>query len=341
VKDRRRLRGSRPLSNPILRGTILRDPGAPFERPRLDAEVLESRILPAREPWPIMRRAEDQTSPHVEVDGVRVPTFVYGTAWKEDETSRLVGLALDAGFRGIDTANQRRHYDEAAVGEAVAQAIGAGAVGRDDLFLQSKFTSIGGQDHRLPYDRDAPVSTQVEQSFASTLEHFGVDHLDSYVLHGPTTRHGLAAGDWECWRAMERLHASGRTRLLGVSNVALDQLEALVADAAVKPAIVQNRCFAVMGWDRAVRAFCRSHGILYQGFSLLTANPQVVNHPRTHELAHRYGAGPAQVIFRFAQQAGMIALTGTTSASHMKQNLEAYAFELEDEEVSEIERMLG
>jgi len=278
---------------------------------------------------------------YAEVNEVRVPTFIYGTAWKKDDTSRLTRLAIDAGFRGIDTANQPRHYDEAAVGEAISLAIGSGAIRREDLFLQTKFTPLGGQDHRLPYEGDAPVSKQVAQSFASSLQHFAVEYLDSYVLHGPTIRYGLAPDDWLIWRAMEVLHASGKTRLLGISNVAIDQLEALHAEASVKPAVVQNRCFASMGWDREVREFCKARGILYQGFSLLTANPGVLNHHRTHEMARKYGTGPAQVIFRFAQQAGMVALTGTTSAAHMKQDLEAYSFELEAGEISEIERLLG
>ena len=74
------------------------------------------------------------------IEGIRVPRFLYGTAWKEDETRRLTELAMRAGFRGIDTANQRRHYDEAAVGRAVAAAIEGGLVAREDLFLQTKFT---------------------------------------------------------------------------------------------------------------------------------------------------------------------------------------------------------
>src|SRR4051812_21026043 len=125
------------------------------------------------------------------IDGIRTPRFLYGTAWKEQETGRLTGLALRAGFRGIDTANQRRHYDEAAVGRAVAAAIEGVEVAREDLFLQTKFTFRPGQDHRLPYDPAAPIPVQVEQSFASSLEHLGAGVIDSYVLHGPTRRSGL------------------------------------------------------------------------------------------------------------------------------------------------------
>src|SRR5215210_3923113 len=197
---------------------------------------------------------------YLTIDGVRVPRFLYGTAWKEDQTERLTTLALRQGFRGIDTANQRRHYHEAAVGEAVAAAIGSGLVAQEDLFLQTKFTFRSEQDHRLPYDPSAPIPAQVEQSFASSLEHLGTGVIDSYVLHGPTGRSGLAPADWEAWRAMEAIHESGRARLLGVSNVTLEQLDGLCRQARVRPRFVQNRCYAARGWDRGVREFCAENG---------------------------------------------------------------------------------
>ncbi len=280
----------------------------------------------------VVERAPESTR-YVRVRDVRVPTLVYGTAWKEDETARLATMAIDAGFRGIDTANQRRHYFEAAVGEALASALAAGGLKREDVFLQTKFTYVDGQDHRLPYDPRAPLATQVGQSFASSLQHLGVDYLDSFVLHGPSTSRGLTAGDWETWQAMERLHEAGKTRLLGVSNVNLGQLDELCAGATTKPAIVQNRCFAAMGWDRAVRQFCNERDILYQGFSLLTANREALSDRRVHEIASRAGRTVPQVIFRFALQVGMSALTGTTSAAHMREDLGVYDFELQPDEV--------
>src|SRR5262245_38136920 len=201
-----------------------------------------------------------------------VPEFLYGTAWKEERTEALTALALDAGFTGIDTANQRKHYHEAAVGEAVARALADGRRTRSELFLQTKFTFRAGQDQRLPYDPEAPIATQVAQSFVRSLEHLRTDYLDSYLLHGPTLRTGLAAPDWEAWRAMEGLASSGRVRRIGVSNVSLAQLAELYEGARVKPVFVQNRCYARDGWDRQVRAFCAARGLVYQGFSLLTAN---------------------------------------------------------------------
>src|SRR5260221_14665087 len=89
------------------------------------------------------------------------PDFIYGTAWKEDRTPALTELALHAGFRAIDTANQRRHYFEAGVGQGLAAVYAAGIVTRSDIFLQTKFTYQRGQDHRLPYDPSAPLTTHV------------------------------------------------------------------------------------------------------------------------------------------------------------------------------------
>ena len=270
-----------------------------------------------------------------------MPDFLYGTAWKEDHTRALTGLALQMGFRGIDTANQRRHYVEAGVGLGLADAYRAGIVTRADLFLQTKFTYQPGQDHRLPYDPTAPLPTQVAQSMASSLEHLGTDHVDSYVLHGPASGQGWSRHDAEVWAAMGRERDGGRTRVLGVSNVSLRHLEQMAAAGAEAPAFVQNRCFARLGWDREVRAFCRERTIVYQGFSLLTANPEVLRHPLVAGIAARADATPAQVVFRFAQAVGMLPLTGTTDAEHMKQDLASHTVTLSAEEVRAIESLAG
>jgi diketogulonate reductase-like aldo/keto reductase len=246
---------------------------------------------------------------------------------------------LQQGFRGIDTANQRRHYHEAAVGQAIAAAVASGLVSREDLFLQTKFTFRPGQDHRLPYDPNAAIATQVEQSFASSLEHLGTAVIDSYVLHGPTQRVGLGAADWGAWRAMEALHDSGRARLLGVSNVTLEQLQLLCKQARIRPRFVQNRCYAVQGWDRRVREFCAANGLVYQGFSLLTANRTAMAGPEMARIAQRHGRTVSQVVFRFALDVGMVPLTGTTDPEHMRADLDVFDFQLKPEEVEQIERL--
>lgn len=270
-----------------------------------------------------------------------MPSFLYGTAWKENETRRLTELAIATGFRGIDTANQRRHYFEAAVGEGIAAAIAQGIVTRDDLFLQTKYTFQAGQDHRLPYDPAAAIGEQVEQSFANSLEHLHTDRLDSYVLHGPSLRSGLADEDWQAWQAMEAIQTSGQARYLGVSNVSLEQLKLLCARAKVQPKFVQNRCYAISGWDRAVRQFCQANQIVYQGFSLLTANRPVLSQPAVLGIAQRHARSATQVVFRFALDVGMLPLTGTTSQEHMRQDLDVLNFQLDPAEVEEIERIAG
>jgi diketogulonate reductase-like aldo/keto reductase len=270
-----------------------------------------------------------------------VPEFLYGTAWKEERTRALTELALRMGFRGIDTANQRRHYFEEGVGEALAAACRAGVLTRAGLFLQTKFTDRAGQDHRLPYEPGAGLSAQVAQSLASSLRHLRTDYVDSYLLHGPASRHGWTDDDAEAWAAMLAERAAGRTRFVGVSNVSLRHLRQMTAGGAEPPAFVQNRCYARRGWDREVRAFCRERRIVYQGFSLLTANPEVLRHPFVAEIAGRTGATPEQIVFRFALAVGMLPLTGTSSAGHMKQDLASRDLALSPAEVQAIESLVG
>jgi diketogulonate reductase-like aldo/keto reductase len=269
------------------------------------------------------------------------PTFLYGTAWKEDRTAALTELAIRSGFRGIDTANQRRHYFEVAVGEGLAAAYSAGIVTREDLFLQTKFTSQPGQDHRLPYDPSASLTEQVAQSMASSLEHLGTDYVDSYVLHGPSSRYDWTPADFETWQAMIKERDAGRTRLLGVSNVGLSHLQQMAKAHGEAPAFVQNRCYARLGWDRDVRAFCRERKIIYQGFSLLTANVEVLRHPAISKIAKRANATAIQVVFAFARAVGMLPLTGTTNAEHMKEDLASLELTLLPDEISAIESLAG
>jgi diketogulonate reductase-like aldo/keto reductase len=267
---------------------------------------------------------------------VPIPSFMYGTAWKKEATTQLVQLAVTLGFRAIDTANQLIHYQEALVGEAL-QALEKQGIKRDILFLQTKFTSVDGQDHRTPYDASADLTTQVRQSLDSSLSHLHTEYVDSYVLHGPHQRRGLGEADWEVWAAIEDLYQSGKTKMIGISNVTASQLTELCEQANIKPMVVQNRCYAALGWDKEVREICQVHGIIYQGFSLLTANRKVLVDPEIRTIAQRLGAGPAQIIFRFAMQIGMLPLTGTTSPQHMKEDLQAEQFALSTQEIQRIE----
>ncbi len=276
-----------------------------------------------------------------EVQGVRVPDLIYGTAWKEDATERLTSAALGAGFRGFDTANQRKHYHEEGVGRALRSALASRALKREELFVQTKFTFRDGQDHRMPYDPRAPIAKQVEQSMASSLDHLGIEQVDAYLLHGPSRREGIGRDDWEAWRALEAEQRAGRTRAIGISNVSAGQLEEICARASVMPAYVQNRTFARPRADAAARNLCGRRGILYQGFSLLTANPAALRHPSLARIVQALAKTPEQVVLRYAVQAGIVPLTGTTSRRHMADDIAVREFSLSDAQAAAVGQLLA
>ncbi|HTV51029.1 MAG TPA: aldo/keto reductase [Steroidobacteraceae bacterium] len=269
--------------------------------------------------------------------GIAMPALLYGTAWKKAQTAALVRRALELGFRGIDTACQPRHYEEAAVGEGVAAALGAG-LRREDLYLQSKFTPLAGQDPaRLPYDSQAPLAEQIAQSFAASCRNLRTAYLDALVLHSPlaTARETL-----EAWRALESLAQAGGVRRLGISNCyRLGDLETLHRAAHIKPSIVQNRFYADTGYDRSIRAFCRAQGLTYQSFWTLSANAGLLASATLGELASRYGRTPAQILFRHLTQQHIVPLTGTCSEAHMREDLAIFAFELSASECAALDAL--
>ncbi len=267
---------------------------------------------------------------------IKFPTFMYGTAWKKEATVQLVKNAISSGFFAIDTANQPKHYEEPLVGEALADLARQG-IGRDKFFLQTKFTPVNGQDHRIPYDPSADLAKQVEQSFQSSLKNLHTDYVDSYLLHGPYSYPGLGDEDWEVWHAIEKIYKEGKAKFIGVSNVNPIQLQLLTEKAEIKPMIVQNRCYAIQGWDRSVREFCKSNGVIYEGFSLLTANVPVLHDPQVEAIAKRLELTTPQVVFLFASQIGMTPLTGTTNEQHMKEDLKALQYQLTSDELAAID----
>ena len=266
------------------------------------------------------------------------PRIIYGTAWKKAETEHWVKTAIQQGFRGIDTACQPKHYDEAGVGAGVAAGLNGG-LSRADLYLQTKFTSLSGQDPmRMPYDPNASLSDQVTQSFAASLRNLQTNYLDCLVLHSPLAS---AKQTLEVWRAMESLVVGGGVRNLGVSNCyELEPLAALYDSARLKPSVVQNRLYADTGYDREIRAFCRTQGITYQSFWTLTANPQVLTHATITGLSMKYGRTPAQIFFRYLTQRGVVPLTGTRSVTHMREDLAIFDFELSNRERAAADALL-
>lgn len=270
--------------------------------------------------------------------GVAVPRILYGTAWKKERTTALVLQAFRAGFRGIDTACQPKHYDEAGVGGALRQLQTQG-IKRGDYYLQTKFTPLSGQDpERVPYDPSAPLADQVAQSFVASCRNLHTDQLDGLILHSPLP---TPAQTLTAWRALEQIQQQGGTRQLGISNCYdLRTLQTLYQDAQVKPALVQNRFYAATGYDRDLRTWCKARGILYQSFWTLSANPQLLENPVLLSIAHRHGKTPAQTLFGFLGQQGVVPLTGTTSAQHMEEDLASFDDALTREEMEKLDQLL-
>lgn len=270
--------------------------------------------------------------------GVRMPGILYGTAWKKERTAALVAQALQQGFRGIDTACQPKHYHEPGVGDAVAAFVGAGG-SRGDLYLQTKFTPIGGQDpQRVPYDPRASLPEQVRQSCTASLRNLQVACIDGLVLHSPLPVPALTL---EVWQAMEALVDAGTVRQLGISNCYDPHALAALHDAArIKPAVLQNRFYAETGYDEDIRRFCRAQGIVYQSFWTLSANPGLLGNANLLNLASHHRRTPAQILFRYLSQRGVVPLTGTTSELHMREDLAIFEFELGETECAAVDLLL-
>lgn len=271
--------------------------------------------------------------------GVKMPGIIYGTAWKKERTAELVSKALLAGFRGIDTACQPKHYDEPAVGAALRQANDQG-IERAALYLQTKFTPLSSQDpDQVPYDKSAPVRSQVTQSFETSKRNLQTEYVDCLVLHSPLAPHGQLM---EAWDAMEAIRKADGARQLGISNCYdIHVLQALYADSGVKPAVVQNRFYRKTGYDLELRRWCSDRGIVYQSFWSLTANADVLASDTVRMLAEKHDKTAPQIFFRYLGQSGIVPLTGTSSEQHMKEDLDLFDFELSADDLNAVSALLN
>ena len=271
--------------------------------------------------------------------GVKMPRIIYGTAWKKERTADLVVKAIQAGFRGIDTACQPKHYDEPLVGAALHRLKDHG-IEREALFLQTKFTPLSGQDPRqVPYDKNSPIASQVAQSFEASKKNLQTEYVDSLVLHSPMTPHALLM---KAWNAMEKIQKTGGARQLGISNCyATEVIRALYADANEKPAVVQNRLYQETGYDSDLRHWCSNHGVIYQSFWTLTANPHVLASNTVGTIAQKYNKTEAQIFFRYLSQSGIVPLTGTCSEQHMREDLSIFDFELSSDDLKNVSQLLN
>lgn len=256
------------------------------------------------------------------------PPFIYGTAWKKDETTRLVKEALGAGFTAIDTAAQPRHYREELVGQALRETYSSGKLGRDQIYLQTKYTSPGGQDrNNMPYDPKASLETQIRTSVASSLENLRPSepkesekesYIDCLLLHSPlpTVQQTI-----EAWKILESF-VPDKIRALGISNTDLFVLQAVYEAAKVKPTVVQNRFYNATKYDVPLRKFCRENNIVYESFWTLTGNPKILSSEPVQQLSQLAGVSKEVAMYSLVIELGIAPLNGTTNPQHMKKDLE-------------------
>lgn len=257
----------------------------------------------------------------------RVPSLIYGTAWKKERTTELVVQALRAGFKGIDTAAQPKHYREDLVGDGVRQAVRDGLARREELYIQTKYSPYAGED--APYNAHATIAEQVQQSVASSLHSFRSlsetnvpdqePYLDCLVLHSPLP---TLSQTMEAWTAMESFVPS-KIRTLGISNTDLRTLVTVHEHAKTKPSVVQNRFYPATHYDVMVRAFCNGNNIRYQSFWTLTANPHLLVSSPVRTLASEAHISVQAALYSLVIGLGNVSvLNGTTNEGRMRKDLE-------------------
>jgi diketogulonate reductase-like aldo/keto reductase len=215
------------------------------------------------------------------------------------------------------------HSREDLVGEALEILYQKHGYKREDLFLQTKFTSISGQDtsQPLPYDPSSTVEVQIRSSFATSLRQLRTTYLDSYILHSPLETY---AKTLRAWRILVALQDEGCVRAIGLSNAYDPTLFArLGEDSGRAIQVVQNRWYERNGWDREVVKWCHANSAQYQSFWTLTGSPSLLSHSATTAFAKENKCTPPQAVYRFTQSLGITPLSGTTDETHMREDLVA------------------
>jgi diketogulonate reductase-like aldo/keto reductase len=226
-----------------------------------------------------------------------------------------------SGFKAIDTACQPKHYREDLVGDAVQELQEKHGIKRGDLFLQTKYTPVGGQDltKPIPYNPNDTIPEQINSSFQRSLSNLRTTYLDSYLLHSPldTLERTL-----EAWKALKALQTEGKVHKIGLSNIYdVVLLKALEEEGRVQ--VVQNRWYEGNQWDRDVCRYCRENGIQYQSFWTLSGSPRLLAHPALLAVVADAGCTAPQGLLRFAQLEGITPLSGTTNETHMEEDVAA------------------
>ncbi|GHA87483.1 MULTISPECIES: aldo/keto reductase [Streptomyces] len=245
-------------------------------------------------------------------NGLEMPQLGFGV-WQvpDDEASKAVATAIEAGYRSIDTAAV--YGNEAGTGKGIA----ASGVERDELFVTTKvWNADQGYDSTL-------------RAFDTSLDLLGLDHVDLYLIHWP-----LPAKDAyvDTYKALEKIHADGRAKSIGVSNFLPEHLERLMGETSVVPAVNQIELHPQFQQAES-RAFHARHGIVTEAWSPL-GQGKGLTVPTVVAIAHKHGRTPAQVVLRWHLQTGHVAIPKSVTPSRIVENIGVFGFELDADDLA-------
>ncbi len=247
-------------------------------------------------------------------NGVEIPQLGFGVfKVTNEDTPQTVLTALDAGYRSIDTAAAYRN--EAGVGEALTRT----SIPRDDIFVTSKvWNADQGYDATLA-------------AFDQTMSNLGLDVLDLYLIHWPTPARNLFP---DTWRALEKIYKDGRVRAIGVSNFRIEDLQVLLDQSDVVPAVNQIELHPTFAQPE-LRAFHAAHGIATEAWGPLGQGKDI-HDTVINEIAARRHQTPAQIILRWHTQIGNIAIPKSVDPERIAANLDIFGFELDRSDLNAI-----
>jgi 2,5-diketo-D-gluconate reductase A len=248
-------------------------------------------------------------------DGVEMPRLGFGVFQvPPEETQKAVELALEAGYRHIDTAAAYRN--EKGVGAALA----ASGLPREDYFVTTKlWNSQQGHDSTLA-------------AFEASLERLGLDHVDLYLIHWPTPTEGRFL---DTWRAFEQIHGEEAARTIGVSNFRIEDLQLLNRETETRPTVNQIELHPRLQ-QADLRAWNAEHGIVTEAWSPL-AQGALLDDETIVAVAVDHGKTPAQVILRWHLQIGNVVIPKSVTPERIRENIALFDFELSGDDMSAIE----
>ncbi|MBZ9670809.1 aldo/keto reductase [Mesorhizobium sp. ES1-3] len=247
-------------------------------------------------------------------DGAAIPQLGLGV-WQVDHdiTAQVVGWAIQAGYRLIDTAEGYQNE------EGVGEAIRAAGVPRSELFITSKLRNGAHQ-------RDAAL-----RAFDDTMQKLGVEQLDLFLIHWPVPSQDKYV---EAWKTLVELKQAGRIKSIGVSNFNPDHLERIIGETGVTPVVNQIELHPRFQ-QRALREFHARHDIHTESWSPLGSG-RLLSDPTISGIARKHGKSAAQTMIRWHLQQGLIVIPKSVRQDRISANFDVFDFELDAQDLETI-----